>query len=317
MKPLVPRPRSASAGVVGGMAVWAMILLGGLVSVSADPPQPSDPQALRLLQEVVRQITHGPAFDAKVRERVWATGREVVGVGTYEQAGGGGGQFNLQITMLDGGGKHRLQQISDGRLAWTRTEIAGKVTLRRVDVGRLNEWVRLSGREVDIAPGLKVGGWAEMLDTIQQDYVLTVDNAKLGSRAVWVITGQLRDEARARIQLLSNHDNFPELCPTKVRVVIAAKPNPETGFGQLLPIQFQFWSDPVAAPPQGDQPARRQGRLITLIEIYSIRPITPPSIERFRFENDNAEVNFTNETDRYIQRYGVQLTAGQRRQLRR
>ncbi len=82
-----------------------------------------------------------PSFHAKVRETVWTNGREVVGVGTYEQAGGGSGRFNLQVTMHDGDGKHRLQQISDGRLAWTRTEIAGKVSLRRVDVGRLDEWV--------------------------------------------------------------------------------------------------------------------------------------------------------------------------------
>ena len=46
-----------------------------------------------------------PLSIAKVRETVWATGREVVGVGTYEQAGGGSGRFNLQITMHDGDGQ--------------------------------------------------------------------------------------------------------------------------------------------------------------------------------------------------------------------
>ena len=101
----------------------------------------SETQAVQLLRAVLEMVVNGPAFDAKVRETVWTTGRGVVGVGTYEQAGGGTGRFNLQVTMHDGDGKHRLQQISDGRLAWTRTEISGKVSLRRVDVGRLDEWV--------------------------------------------------------------------------------------------------------------------------------------------------------------------------------
>ncbi len=59
------------------------------------------------------------------------------------------------------------------------------------------------------------------------------------------------------------------------------------------------------------------GRLITLIELYSIQPIMPPKPERFRFENQDAEVNFVNETDRYIELYGVHLTERELRQLRR
>ena len=67
----------------------------------------SHQRASKLLEEVIRQFADGPPFIAKVRETVWATGREVVGVGTYEQAGQGSGQFNLQITMHDGDGKHQ------------------------------------------------------------------------------------------------------------------------------------------------------------------------------------------------------------------
>ena len=97
---------------------------------SADPPTAtSQPQALALLNQVIKRITMGPAFAAKVRQRVWTAGREVIGVGIYEQAGGGTGRFNLHLSMHDGDGKHTLQQISDGRLTWTRTVIAEKVSL--------------------------------------------------------------------------------------------------------------------------------------------------------------------------------------------
>ena len=76
-------------------------------------------------------------------------------------------------------------------------------------------------------------------------------------------------------------------------------------------------SDPIAAAEDEDDPAAKNGRLITLIELYAIQPINPPSAERFRFENQDDEVNFTNETDRYIEQFGVQLTERELRQLRR
>ncbi|MBD54479.1 MAG: hypothetical protein CMM05_05280, partial [Rhodopirellula sp.] len=62
----------------------------------------SQVDATNLLQLVLRQLVSGAAFDAKVREIVWTTGREVIGVGTYEQSGEDTGRFNLQLTMHDG-----------------------------------------------------------------------------------------------------------------------------------------------------------------------------------------------------------------------
>ena len=278
----------------------------------------SDPNAVMLIERVLVQIVAGAAFDAKVRETVWTTGREVVGVGTYEQSGGSTGRYNLQLTMHDGDGKHRLQQISDGRLAWTRTDISGRVSLRRVDVGRLDEWVRGSTRNMAVAPRLKVGAWAEMLSTIQRDFVLSVVGASLKGEPVWVVTGVLRPSRRAAILAESGRKDWPMLLPTRVRVAIRSKPETSTGFGALLPVRIEYWSDPVADGTDQTQPSPNgNGRLITLIELYSIRPISPPSAERFRFENQDAEVNFTNETDRYIEMYGVHLTERERRQLRR
>ena len=61
-------------------------------------------------------------------------------------------------------------------------------------------------------------------------------------------------------------------------------------------------SSPIRA---AESPVIPEGRLITLIELYSIGAITPPPTERFRFDNQDAEVNFVNETERYIELYGV------------
>jgi hypothetical protein len=286
-------------------------------SITNRPSAQSETQAVNLLHAVLEMVVHGPAFDAKVRETVWTTGRGVVGVGTYEQAGGGSGRYNLQVTMHDGDGKHRLQQISDGRLAWTRAEIAGKVSLRRVDVGRLDEWVNEATSSTKISPRLRVGGWAEMLSTIERDYVLRVVGASLKNDPVWVITGQLREDRRKQIMEVSERDQWPASYPTQVRVAVRAKPDPETLFGAWLPARIEFWSDPIPSTTGSDTVEQSEGRMISLVELYSVRPITPPPEQRFRFENHDDEVNFTNETDRYFELYGVPLTERQRRQLRR
>ena len=280
---------------------------------------PSDPEAIAFLEQMMDFIGNGPAFDAKIRETVWTAGREVVGVGTYEQRGGGSGQFNLQVTM-HADGKHRLQQISDGKLAWTRTEIAGKVSLRRVDVGRLEEWVRGTTVESKISPKLKVGAWGEMLSTMQSDYSVRMDTAKLkrepsrDPEPMRVLIGDLKPERRAQVLKDAERKDWPFLYPSRMHVAVKATPDRETGLGHWVPSQIEFWSDPVETVDGGGEKRSRR-RMIALIELYSLRQIEPPSAERFRFDNQDAEVNFINETDRYVESYGVQLTQGQRQLL--
>tara|TARA_R110002049_G_scaffold2750_6_gene22061 strand:- start:23467 stop:24939 length:1473 start_codon:yes stop_codon:yes gene_type:complete len=366
------------------------------------PPQTSHPKAVVLLDHTINRLANGPAFNAKVRQRVWSVGREVVGIGTYEQAGYGSGRFNLQIAMLDGAGKHTLQQISDGRLAWTRTVIADEVSLRRVDVGRLDEWIpaqatdtraiyqqgltpvdfsrsplsatapppltpqsetwttnrspaRRSGTPGSVAPGsvapgsvaprLIVGAWTEMLDSIRRDYVLRLGSSTIEKQPVLVITGYLRESVRRDV-LAAAGGSWPEMYPTTVKLAIATLPSSETGFGEGLPIRFEFWCDPDGQPSHGNQrsktPQARSpqaggtaensatessatkrsaadtasgARLVSLIELFAIHPMTAPPVERFRFENQDSEVNFVNETDRYLKRYGVRITDSQRRLL--
>ena len=263
--------------------------------------------AANLLQLVLRQLVSGAPFDAKVREIVWTTGREVIGVGTYEQSGENTGRFNLQLTMHDGKGKHRLQQISDGRLVWTRSEISEAVKLTRVDLGKLLGWAPGSTSEQPIPPRLQVGAWAEMLATLRRDYDLSVTAAKLKEKPVFVITGQLREQKRKAVLKEAKRSDWPMLYPTQMRVAVNAEPDSDTNFGVYLPVRIEFWSDPITN--DGDQVTgirESKRRLITLVELYSIRPITTPSPERFRFENVN--VDFTNETERYIQLHDTQLT---------
>lgn len=330
----------------------------------AESPRTSHDHALQLVRRVIERLALGDAFDAKVRQRVWVGGREVIGVGTYEQAGDGSGRFNLQVAMHDGDGKHTLQQISDGRLAWTREQIGDEITLNRVDVGRLDQWVHGSSLSYstpntdrrqaigpqerlrpsiadDLPPSVRVGGFTEMLERLSTDYDLRVVAGRLEEQEVWILRGSLRSDVRKKMLADFPNNQWPELCPTEAVVAIAKSNNPETQFGQGLPIRFEFWASPTSVVESADQPAEPKvqanlvsrktpekvaenattrpatNRLVSLIELYSIRPIASPPIGRFRFDNQDMEVNFTNGTDRYLSRYGIRITERQSRMLRR
>lgn len=276
----------------------------------------SQPQALVLLREAKQRLAMGPGFNAKIRQRVWTAGRLVDGVGAYEQAGQSTGWFNLQVSMHDGDGKHTLQQISDGRLSWTRTVIGESITLKRVDVGRLDEWVRASSKRPELPPRLEVGAFTEMLSTIQRDYVVKAHQGRLNEQKVLIITGRLKEEARNQITREAKLESWPELYPSNVRVAIALQNDPKTGFGMGLPIRFEYRGAPIIRESQQADASNPQGPLISMLELYSIHPIASPPVDRFRFDAQEV-INFSNETDYYLRQYGIRLTESQRRQLLR
>jgi len=329
---------------VGFASVVSVVALVSIVSAQTAPvsrPPEGVDHGSRLLGHVIERLALGAAFDAKVRQRVWVGGREVIGVGTYEQAGDGSGRFNLQVAMHDGDGKHTLQQISDGRLAWTREQIGDQILLQRVDVGRLDQWVhgatltglsrtkQASGSShsivKDLPPSVRVGGFVEMLETMMTHHDLRVVTGRLEDQDVWIVRGSLKKEVRLRMLEEFPNNQWPELCPDEMVVAIAKSDQLDTGFGQGIPVRIEFWVRPPAAAPEqartdsGSDPqtAPPSHRMVSLIELYSIRPVSSPPIGRFRFENQDMEVNYTNDTDRYLHRYGIQITERQSRLLRR
>ncbi|WP_146411112.1 MULTISPECIES: hypothetical protein [Crateriforma] len=296
----------------------------GTENASAGIPNRSDPGATKVIDQVLKRLMYGPAFNAQIRKRVWTSGREVIGVGLYEQAGQGTGHYNLQVTMHDGAGKHTLQQISDGRLAWTRTEIAGSVVLKRVDVRILQQRIRDAGIQVDPAPHLVVGGLVELVESIQRDYDLTLQSGKFklkssqddgdDEQTFLVLSGELKSDVRETILKSSGRDQWPSLCPTSMRMLIATQGDTETDFGRGLPRRIYFFSDPPPAETKEGEAAPTTapdanvvapGHLISLIELYALKPITAPSPDRFSFESQDQNNHYVNETQRYLKRYGL------------
>lgn len=282
-------------------------------------PGGSDPNATAVLDQVIDRLANGPAFYSKVRQRIRTAGREVAGVGSYLQVGGGTGQFQLHIDVHDGDGKHTLHQISDGRLAWTRSEINGEVSLSRVDVGWLDEGARTLQRNERVKPSMKVGGPSEMLDSIRREYDLKLGTSTLGGRPLLVVIGSLKPSRRSEIEGILGGAAWPDLFPTRVNVAITQTDDPSNGFGKGLPIRIEHLSDPLTTsqdPDQEQQSQRKSRQMISLLEFYKIQPIKRPPIEHFRFENQDSEIDFVNETSRYEERFDIRVSAKERARYR-
>ncbi len=319
-------------------------------------------QAQTLAQRTLERLAMGDAFDAKLRQRIWVGGREVIGVGHYEQGGGGSGRFSLEMTIHDGDSRQSMRQISDGKLAWVRTQIGSTISIQRVDIGRIDEFerersprrpastmARLADPSTPLASRLParlaVGGLAELIDQVATDYDLRLGKGNVEETPVWILRGELTQEARQRLIEAAGKPELPPLCPAEVRVAIAAVPSP-SGFGIGLPIRFEFWSEPPPRAPDplgvtlanhprtesleptesrtGDEATATgqatatdatavsadlplvadspEGRLISLLEVYSLRKIEPSPEARFRFESDDRAVTFVNDTRRYLDR---------------
>jgi hypothetical protein len=315
-----------------------------------------------LATRAVERLAMGNAFDAKLRQRIWTGGREVVGIGYYEQSGGGTARYSLEMTVHDGDLRHHSRQISDGKLAWVRTQLAEEITLRRVDLGRIDEFYREVVRQglakesrssgnakliggvandQSVPPWMRVGGLVELIDQIASDYDLRVSKGKVDDEPVWILRGEITEAAKNRVLGEAEGSTWSPLSPFEVRVAIAATGD-ESGFGVGLPKRIEFWGQPPEdedkerptttdgvpptttdgqpidepespAPPTAHEIPR--GRLISLLEIYAIRRIEPSPEERFRFEREERDVSFSNDTRRYLQQIAVRSITGTRRPL--
>ena len=297
------------------MVGWVLVGVQGLRADDAI----DQPVARQTLHATIDRIIAGPACDARVRQTVWSDQQEVIGVGTWINAGRTTGQHRLQVVMHDGVTKHSFLQISDGRLAWHRTQIGSKIRLRRVDLSRLDDWgtaPQPSDVDQGSLPSRRVGGVVEMLLHLAQHHALTLQSASLAGRPVAVITGELRRESRTALGGDAPHP-ATVLQPTRVRVAIAGTDEPETGFGKGYPIRLEYWTDPIQSSDANGDPHASQRRLVSLVEIYAMQPIATPDPLSFRYENRDNHVDFQNDTERYLEQLGVRITDSQRLQLRR
>ncbi len=146
-----------------------------------------------------------------------------------------------------------------------------------------------------------------------------ITGSALALATLLVVIGTLKQSRRDEISTLVAGAELPALFPTRVNVAIAQDDDPEINFGKGLPIRIEHFSDPIAVSDAHQQEPRstvKKRQMISSLEFYSIRPVAPPPIQRFRFENQDTEIDFVNETGRYEDRFNIRVSAKERQRYR-
>ena len=294
----LPRLLPAAAAVV--LSWTAMIYFSPLSSGQDAEPQPaagelekSEQAATLLVESMLDYLAYGPALEAKLRVRAWGAETEVVEVGRYLQSGQGKGWMRMELEVPIADGKGRWQQTCDGRLVWTREELAGDIRVRRVDVGRLRELLDANGASRSggasrVPPWFRVGGLAEILDRIRAEFRLTLGKGRIEQQPMLVIKGTVREDVAS--ELAETHGGqFPAVLPRHIVIAV-----PVSSVEAPLPARIEYWT-------------HAGGRLISLLEVYDSTLIESPPLDHFRFETGGGD--FTNETDAYLARFGFVLAA--------
>lgn len=296
-------PNPCWGGRIGGPGPFlgrglAWLAIGCLVSV-AGPAAAGSPTAAEVIEAAVTQLAYGPSLNAEVRVRTQAAGEQTVASGNYVQAGGGSGRQRYELRSVVAGGPAVIVQCSDGRLAWTRRQIADNVELRRVELGRLPDQVQdraeivsaagpaPSSRPARVPPRLRVLGLVELLDNIAADFELTVRTGTLRGAPVLILSGPLRETARQRVREAAD-GTIPQDLPTEVWVALS----PTLAQPALFPLRIEY------RQPDGSE----SGRLVTAVEVLSIK-LQPADDRLFLYDSNELDVDLVNETDRYIRRF--------------
>ena len=301
--------------------ILCVLLMAAGVLAQVDSRQSDAPlkEGDQLVEKALQNLLNLSPFRAKLTQRVDLFGQELVGAGSYLQAGQGIEKLiRMELKMNVGGQLLSVQQISNQRFFWIRRELAGESTLARVDLQRIRDAVAAADslpRQGLVDNWVVLGGIPRLLSALLHNCNFKrplEQEMKAGDALmkVWVVEGEWSRAARqgfvarggatsAEIAVEENQLVLPEYLPQRVRLVL--------GRDERLPL-FPYRIEFLAAKSdrlQGNTATAVQARLQSMVTLEMFNVTRADDIDRAAFEYQPGDQVVDHQTEFYLKRLGL------------
>ena len=192
------------------------------------PLTPEEQDGNKLVALAAKDVFRQKALHAKVRQRVFAFGQEVVGAGEYFQFGAGQPKLlRLDMKMQVGPQAATLLQVCGRQDYWIRRHVPpGAPKLEHVNLTRLSSALSRAdddGKYLATDHWILLGGLSRLVESLHRDFDFAPPQpARIGTLPVLVVQGRLKP---ARFQALhptakTGNDATGEQLPTSVNLTL-------------------------------------------------------------------------------------------------
>lgn len=249
-------------------------------------------------------------FKASIRQRVDLFGQQLVGSGSYLQAGEGSDKLirmELKLQLADQIAS--VQQIRNHRFLWVRRELSSNSILGRVDLRRFHKAIEKSHEDA-LNPStswIAMGGLPQLLTRLERSFEFgPPKQAEIGDVPVWVVHGSwkpdilatlvpsLQSEIRAGKSI--GPDSYPEHLPHRVVLVLGGDNRLP-----LFPYRCEFQKFAVAEA--ADISASTNFKSSVTIELFEIQRLD--NVDPTLFEYEPGEQDVVDHTALYLQQLGI------------
>lgn len=240
---------------------------GPFTSLAATPGE-------TLLKSAVAELARMQTVAAKMRQQVNLFGHQIIGSGTYLQQGRGVDlRLRMELKLRVAERLSSLQQVSDGKSFWVRSDGLDETRITRVDLARVR--YALQRQQLDapanVTAGISVGGLPRLLENLDASFRFgAATEERLDRLVVWKIEGEwertkLADLLPAQAERLraGNAPDFsklPEHLPDRVRLML--------GKDDLFPYRFEFLR---MSPEINEATGRREAKVLVLMEFFEVQ----------------------------------------------
>lgn len=265
-------------------------------------------QADKLLDSAVTGLESCNSISAKIVHEVYMYDKHLVGSGFYlGQSKGPDYLMRMELRIQLGDQTSSLVQVCDGHFLWTRRKLPDSDRLTRVDVARARaglQRVKQAGRpgSTGVLPG--IGGLPKVFRGLRRTFnFTTVEKGTWGEmkQPVWRLQGQWKPGALAKalpeqsaaIQEGQPADlsKLPQHLPDQVVVFLLAREDP-----------FPFRVEYRRTLPDTLESETCTSRPLVTMELTDVDINLPIDPDRFIY--NPGELDFSDETDRFLQSLG-------------